>query len=92
MNLNRSSGSCTLQKDMNNTLSEASDRSNGDPSSPEGSVGGVSSNEEDEVVERMKTVSDQEELIPIPPPIPKSGISILGHKLWIGNLDERLNE
>lgn len=30
--------------------------------------------------------------IPIPPPVPPSGISVLSHKLWIGNLDKRLTE
>lgn len=55
--------------------------------------GGASSNEEDEVVETLKKPSsDQDELIPIPPPVPKSGMSILTHKLWIGNLDKRLTE
>lgn len=58
---------------------------------PGGEAEDVSSNEEDEVVER-KCGSDQEELLPIPPPVPKSGITILAHKLWIGNLDRRLTE
>ena len=35
---------------------------------------------------------DDSELIPIPPTAPRSGASILGHKLWIGNLDKRLTE
>ena len=52
----------------------------------------ASSNEEDEVVEKRKSGSDQEELLPIPPPVPKTGITILAHKLWIGNLDRRLTE
>lgn len=52
----------------------------------------ASSNEEDEVVEKRKSSSDQEELLPIPPPVPKTGITILAHKLWIGNLDRRLTE
>lgn len=30
--------------------------------------------------------------IPVPPPVPQTGISILTHKLWIGNLDKRLTE
>ncbi|KAL5473294.1 hypothetical protein EMCRGX_G027761 [Ephydatia muelleri] len=30
--------------------------------------------------------------IPVPPPVPDSGISILAHKIWIGNLDRRLTE
>lgn len=51
-----------------------------------------SSNEEDEVVEKGKFSSDQDALLPIPPPVPKSGMSILTHKLWIGNLDRRLTE
>lgn len=32
------------------------------------------------------------ELIPVPPPTPKGGVSILAHKIWIGNLDKRLTE
>ena len=32
------------------------------------------------------------ELIPVPPPVPKNGVSILAHKIWIGNLDKRLTE
>jgi len=32
------------------------------------------------------------ELIPVPPPVPRSGVPILAHKLWIGNLDKRLTE
>lgn len=63
------------------------------PTSPEGSTGGVSSTEEDEMVERTKSGSgSEEELIPVPPPVSKGGITILGHKLWIGNLDRRLTE
>ena len=30
--------------------------------------------------------------VPIPPPVPQSGISILAHKIWIGNLDKRLTQ
>lgn len=56
----------------------------------EGSAEDVSSNEEDDVVKERKL--DQDDLIPIPPPVPKSGISMLTHKLWIGNLDKRLTE
>ena len=33
-----------------------------------------------------------EDLIPVPPPNPKNGVSILAHKIWIGNLDKRLTE
>ena len=68
------------------------------PFSPTGSTEGASSNEEDEVVMvsrkggKSGTASDQEELIPIPPPVPKNGMTILSHKLWIGNLDKRLTE
>ena len=65
-------------------------RSKENPTSP------ASSSEEDEVVDRggskSGTPSDQEELLPIPPSIPKAGMSILSHKLWIGNLDKRLTE
>ena len=32
------------------------------------------------------------ELLPVPPPIHPSGISVQSHKLWIGNLDKRLTE
>ena len=31
-------------------------------------------------------------LIPVPPAEPESGISILAHKIWVGNLDRRLTE
>lgn len=67
----------------------------GSPEAGGGGGGGaedVSSNEEDEVVEKRKCSLDQEDLLPIPPPVPKAGISILAHKLWIGNLDNRLTE
>lgn len=30
--------------------------------------------------------------VPLPPAVPASGISILAHKIWIGNLDRRLTE
>ena len=44
-------------------------------------------------LEKAKSLSDQvEELIEVPPPVPKSGSSVLAHKLWIGNLDKRLTE
>lgn len=36
--------------------------------------------------------SPDHDLIPVPPPTPKSGVSILAHKIWIGNLDKRLTE
>lgn len=36
--------------------------------------------------------STEDELIPVPPPVPKNGVSILAHKIWIGNLDKRLTE
>lgn len=36
--------------------------------------------------------SSSPEPIPIPPTAPESGVSILAHKLWIGNLDNRLTE
>ena len=36
--------------------------------------------------------SSTENLIPVPPPTPKNGVSILAHKIWIGNLDKRLTE
>ncbi len=38
------------------------------------------------------TDSDEVELIPLPPTHPKGSVSILAHKLWIGNLDKRLTE
>lgn len=65
------------------------------PPSPGGSAGAVSSNEEDEVIGKGRSASaqeEEEELIPVPPPAPKNSISILAHKLWIGNLDKRLSE
>ena len=74
---------------------DLSDCGHGNPSSPEGSTGGVSSTEEDEMVERAKSASgsgSEEDPIPLPPQVPKNGISILAHKLWIGNLDKRLTE
>ena len=71
-------------------------RQSENPISPAGSLEGVSSNEEDDVVEKNGrkpgASSDQEELIPIPPSVPKNGMTILSHKLWIGNLDKRLTE
>ena len=36
--------------------------------------------------------SPDHDLIPVPPPTPKNGVSILAHKIWIGNLDKRLTE
>lgn len=30
--------------------------------------------------------------MPVPPNVPQSGISILAHKIWIGNLDKRLSQ
>ena len=78
-------------KDKEST-EEGVESASGSPVSPSGSTGGgASSAEETEVVEKPRSGSE-EDLIPIPPPVPKSGISILGHKLWIGNLDKRLNE
>ena len=29
---------------------------------------------------------------PVPPNAPESGVSILAHKIWIGNLDKRLSQ
>ncbi len=44
-------------------------------------------------LDKAKSLPDQvEELIEVPPPVPKSGSSVLAHKLWIGNLDKRLTE
>lgn len=52
-----------------------------------------SSSPSEEVVSTEKAkASEQEELIEVPPPAPKSGATILAHKLWIGNLDKRLTE
>ncbi len=42
-------------------------------------------------LEHTSTVTTNN-LIPVPPPNPKGGVSILAHKLWIGNLDKRLTE
>lgn len=38
------------------------------------------------------TIQDQSDPIPVPPSVPKLGVSVLAHKLWIGNLDKRLTE
>ena len=40
----------------------------------------------------IMTDQDQCDSIPVPPPVPKLGVSVLAHKLWIGNLDKRLTE
>ena len=84
------------QKEVEGAGSEKETASQDSPISPSGSVECVSSNEEDEVVEKggrkSGASSDQEEPIPIPPPVPKNGMTILSHKLWIGNLDKRLTE
>lgn len=40
----------------------------------------------------VMTVQDQGDSIPVPPPVPKLGVSVLAHKLFIGNLDKRLTE
>ena len=39
--------------------------------------------------ERKKVVKEDLE---IPPNTPQSGISVLAHKIWIGNLDKRLSQ
>ena len=39
--------------------------------------------------EREKKTDDS---MAIPPSTPQSGISILAHKIWIGNLDKRLTQ
>lgn len=48
------------------------------------------------VVDEPTNASDEptntSDVIPIPPPTPRGGVSILAHKLWIGNLDKRLTE
>lgn len=53
-----------------------------------------SSPNEDDVImtdEKGSASTDEvEDPILIPPSVPKNGISILAHKLWIGNLDKRL--
>ena len=50
----------------------------------------ASSGSEDEIVDSNRKDSSDKCLIPVPPEVPKSGVSILSHKLWIGNLDKRL--
>ena len=45
--------------------------------------------EDDMAPEKGNTCADEEILIP--PSVPKNGISILAHKLWIGNLDKRMS-
>ena len=58
------------------------------------SVGGASSGSSPEQSPELETImkSSEDDLIPVPPPTPKSGVSILAHKIWIGNLDKRLTE
>lgn len=53
----------------------------------------ASSGSEDEIVDNdQKSSSDKGCLIPVPPEVPKGGVSVLSHKIWIGNLDKRLTE
>ena len=42
----------------------------------------------------MALVSEghEEEDIKIPPSQPESGLPILAHKLWVGNIDKRITE
>ena len=68
-----------------------------EPRSGEESVGGSSpegsrSHDQSPELEPVGRQPNEEELIPVPPPTPKSGVSILAHKIWIGNLDKRLTE
>lgn len=37
-------------------------------------------------------LSPEEDILPVPPIVPPSGISVQSHKLWVGNLDKRLTE
>ena len=43
--------------------------------------------EKGEGVEKVKKASEK-----VPPNVPQSGISLLAHKIWIGNLDKRLSQ
>ena len=46
--------------------------------------------EEGEGTDKPKKESG--EALTVPPGVPQSGISILAHKIWIGNLDKRLSQ
>ena len=37
-------------------------------------------------------LAKEEEDIEIPPSQPESGLPILAHKLWVGNIDKRITE
>ena len=43
-------------------------------------------------VSKRADSSSPSEVIPVPPSVSASGISIQAHKLWIGHLDKRLTE
>ena len=64
--------------------SPGAESGSGSGSSPAGST--------DQSPEPIGNKQSEEELIPVPPPTPKNGVSILAHKIWIGNLDKRLTE
>lgn len=70
---------------------ESRDAEAGSPVGPESESGSGSSDEQSPLPTGIKQSSD-DELIPVPPPVPKNGVSILAHKIWIGNLDKRLTE
>ena len=46
----------------------------------------------EDISEQFTQSTKKDSSISVPPSVPPSGISILGHKLWIGNLDKRLTE
>lgn len=52
----------------------------------------AATSDSDDISEQFTPPVKRGSPIPIPPPVPPSGISVLSHKLWIGNLDKRLTE
>ena len=48
--------------------------------------------EGEEVGENSEKETKRLDEVPVPPNVPQSGISILAHKIWIGNLDKRLSQ
>lgn len=40
----------------------------------------------------MALVNEEDDDIKIPPAQPESGLPILAHKLWVGNIDKRVTE
>ena len=76
---------------------EAGDKLNAKGGSPGPESGSGSGSSPDSSAEESSEPTGikqfaEDELIPVPPPVPKNGVSILAHKIWIGNLDKRLTE